>query len=67
VTARFSGVEPGRKMLTIYRIDHAQRWDQDSLDMIPLERREIWASPDYWCQVHLPPACVAMVVLARLE
>jgi hypothetical protein len=67
VTTRFSGLRPGRKMLTVYRVDHAQRWDPDSLDMVPLERREIWASSDYYCQVYLPRDCVASVMLHDIE
>ena len=63
VTTRFSRLSRGRKMLTVYRIDEAQRWDRESMEMIPLEQREVWTSDEYHCQVYLPAGCVAMVEL----
>jgi len=50
-------------MLTVYRIDEAQRWDRELMEMIPLEQREVWTSDECHCQVYLPDACLAMVEL----
>jgi xylan 1,4-beta-xylosidase len=63
VTARFAGLTHGRKMLTIYRLDSARRWCAKDLEQIPLERREVYASDEFHCQVYCPRDSVALVTL----
>jgi hypothetical protein len=67
VTTHFSRLSRGRKMLTVYRIDEAQRWDPEALELRPLERREVWTSDEFHCQVYLPADTVAMVELRDME
>ena len=63
VTTHFSRLKHGRKMLTVYRIDEGQRWDAGTLELAPVERREVWTSDEFHCQVYLPEDSVAMVKL----
>jgi len=64
VTAHFSRLSHGRKMLTVCRIDDGKRWDAGALELTPVERREVWTSDEFHCQVYLPGDSVAVV---RLE
>jgi hypothetical protein len=73
-TLRFSGLQPGVRHLAVYRIDgqspeHARYarclWDEEELELKPVERREIFAPDEYQCQVLLPANSVAMVRLTE--
>jgi hypothetical protein len=64
VTTHFSRLKHGRKMLTVCRIDDGKRWDAGALELAPVERREVWTSDEFHCQVYLRGDSVAMV---RLE
>jgi hypothetical protein len=66
VTAHFSRLSHGRKMLTVHRIDAGQRWDAEALELTPVERREVWTSDEFHCQVYLPGDSVAMVKLEEV-
>jgi hypothetical protein len=59
----FAHLTPGRKRLTIHRIDEDRRWSADRLDLDLLEAREVYATTSFRCQVLLPGDCVAMVRL----
>jgi hypothetical protein len=62
-TLRFSGLQPGVKQLTVYRIDGTRRWNTEALELLPVEQRETYVQQDYECQVWLPANSVAMVNL----
>lgn len=66
-TMQFQGVRPGRKRLTIRRIDSARRWSSEALELLPLERREVDASGQYRCQLYCAADSVAAVVLEDLK
>jgi hypothetical protein len=66
-TPRFSGITPGRKLLTVYRIDSARRWSEQEIELLPLERREVCTSDSFYCQVLLPPDSVALVCLDEIK
>lgn len=61
---RFSHLTPGLKRLTVYRIDEDRRWDKDTLELNPTERRDVNTGAEFECQVLLPADSVAMVRLA---
>lgn len=63
VTMRFLGLEPGRKQLVVYRIDRDQRWSQESLELLPAERREVVTRAEFPCQVFCPADSVTLVTL----
>ena len=62
-TVRFSGLTPGPRTLSIRRLDAARRWDDESLELIPLERRTTWVEAEYLCRCDLPPDSVVRVSL----
>jgi len=63
VTVRFAGLRPGPRLLTVHRIDSARRWSPEDLELIPVERREVYASEEFRCSLYLPADTVAMVRL----
>jgi len=64
---KFVHLTAGAKRLTVYRIDSARRWFADSLDLVPVETRDLWASEKYECHVAVPAGCVAMACLDAVE
>jgi len=59
-------VAPGRKLITMYRIDNDHRWDSDTLEMHPVERRETFTEGAFRCQVWVPRDSVALVRIEDL-
>ncbi len=66
VTIHCGHLPPGRKMLTVYRIDAERRWSAADLELLPIERREIATSAEYEFQVLCPADTVVMVELDDL-
>ncbi len=64
---RFSGITPGRKLLTVYRIDSARRWSEQEIELLPLERREVSTHGSFYCQVLMPADSVALVTLDEIR
>jgi hypothetical protein len=67
VSVRFANLPPGRKMLTTWRIDAQRRWDEQTLELLPLENREIDTPATYHAQVYLPADSVLMMRLTPIE
>jgi xylan 1,4-beta-xylosidase len=63
VTLQFAGLRPGRKRLTNRRIDAARRWSAETLDLLPVERREVDTRVAFECQLLSPADSVAWVTL----
>lgn len=63
---RFQGLEPGRKLLNVFRIDGEQRWSNETLELQPVERREVYTETEFGCQMFLPADSVACVRLENL-
>ncbi len=66
VTLRFGPLTPGAKRLTTYRLDDEHRWDEQQLDMIPLERRTIDTSDRFATQIFSPADSVTMMMLENI-
>jgi hypothetical protein len=78
VSLRFTGLQPGRKVLTTYRIDKDRRWNVAQPppavavgravppEMPPLERREVDTPESFHCQVFCPADTVAMLSLEAM-
>src|SRR5262249_4129415 len=62
-TVRFSGLTPGRRQLTVWRVDGTRAWSARELRLLPAERREVDVRPDFACQVASPADSVSLVVL----
>lgn len=62
-TARFSHLQPGRKVLTVYRIDAERRWNDREMELLPIERREVSTLSDFYCQVLCPADSVVLLTL----
>jgi len=60
---RLRGLRPGAKSLTVNRLDGDRRWCEDTLELRPVERREVCVAEDFSCQVYLPADSVAAVWL----
>ena len=63
---RFRGLRPGVKRLTVRRVDDDRRWCPETLELLPLERRDVSTTADFECQVLLPADTVAEVCLEEL-
>ena len=66
-TCCFSNLEAGAKQLTVYRVDHQQRWDADHLELLPVEQRQTYTQHTFQCQIGLPANSVALVKLSICE
>lgn len=62
-TTRFSHLQPGHKVLTVYRIDAARAWDAREMELRPVERREVATLSEFFCQVLCPADSVVLVTL----
>ncbi len=60
-----TGLAPGRKMLTSYRIDNQQRWCAQTLELLPVEQREVDTFAHFDCQVFCPAESVTLVTLRK--
>ena len=60
----FTGLAPGRKKLTVYRIDDERRWEESSLALLPVEQRDLSTDGNLECHVLLPADSVALACLA---
>jgi hypothetical protein len=63
LTLRFPNLPPGVKTLRVYRVDAARRWGEQTLEMRPLEQREVDTSEGYRCSLYCPADSVALVEL----
>lgn len=64
VTVSLDGLRPGPKRIVVTRIDGHRRWNTQTMDLIPLETRDTWATESFGFQVSLP---ANTVVLVRVE
>jgi len=59
----FDGIPPGRKQLIIYRIDDGRHWSEETLDLHPVEQREVDTGTHFHCQVFSPTGSVTLAAL----
>jgi hypothetical protein len=64
---RFLGLAPGRKRLVTHRIDRGLAWADKSLELEPVERREVDVKEQFSCQVLCPADSVALVALEDIK
>jgi hypothetical protein len=62
-TIRVSGLQPGTRMLTVYRVDQRKAWDAERLEMRPSERREVEVEPAFEFQIFCPADSVMLAEL----
>ncbi len=67
VTVRYSGLTPGPRLLTVYRIDDDRRWSTETLRQQPLEERVVVTGERFDHQVHLPAHSVALTTLTERD
>jgi hypothetical protein len=62
-TVHFANLTPGSKTLTTYRIDAQRRWSDETQEMLPVERREVYTAEAFRCQVYCPADSVLLLTL----
>ncbi|HZT42961.1 MAG TPA: hypothetical protein VFA07_12405 [Chthonomonadaceae bacterium] len=67
VTVHFLHPGTGRKRLTVSRIDAERRWDPESLELLPTERREVATLDAFRCQVFCPADSVVLLTLEDMR
>ena len=67
ITLRYSGLAPGPKKLTLYRIDDERRWRPDTLVQQPLEERVVATGDRFEHQLLLPAHTVALATLSERD
>jgi xylan 1,4-beta-xylosidase len=67
VTLQYSGLTPGPRLLTVYRIDDERRWCADTLAQEPLEERVVVTGDRFEHQVYLPAHTVAFAALSERD
>lgn len=60
---KFSNLHPGPKRLTVRRIDDGRRWCPETLELQPVEERDVCTSSCFECHVLLPADSVALISL----
>jgi hypothetical protein len=61
----FENLPPGLKRLTVWRIDDRRAWCDEKLELLPLERRDLYALSRLESHVHMPADSVALVSLEK--
>jgi hypothetical protein len=64
---RFRNLRPGVKRLTVHRVDGQCTWCGETLEMPPVESRDVSTAADFECHVLLPADSVAMLRLGDKE
>lgn len=62
-----TNLSPGRKRITIARINDDRRWDDETLDLIPVEVRDTFTPSTFRCQAWMPRDSVTLLQLEDLE
>ncbi|QHT62447.1 hypothetical protein GXP70_22320 [Paenibacillus lycopersici] len=64
-TVHIDSLTPGRKRLLVYRIDEQRMWDEERMELLPCERRDLGTLEDgkYRFQVYCPADSVTFVTL----
>jgi hypothetical protein len=60
-----SGLESGRRTLTVRRIDREHSWSSQKLELIPTEKREVDLRETFSFQLYCPADSVALVELGK--
>jgi hypothetical protein len=63
LTLQFSGLRPGPKRLTTCRVDGERRWSAETLELLPVERREVDTQARFQYQILSHGDSVAWVAL----
>jgi hypothetical protein len=66
VKIHFSGLNPGTRSLTAYRIDDNQLWSEETLELIPVDERRVDVLPDFEYQFFSPGDSVLLVTLEEI-
>jgi xylan 1,4-beta-xylosidase len=64
-TIRWTGLAPGRRMLTVFRIDQRRAWSDETLELKPAERREVDVREAFTMQAFCPADSVSLVTLVK--
>jgi len=64
---RFRNLSPGLKRLTVRRIDDARRWCAETLELQPVEARDVWTQSEFECHVLMPADSVGLLCLQAGE
>lgn len=67
VILKFSGLQPGMKRMTIFRIDNQKLWDEQALEMKPVESRRVDVMSEFQCQCYSPENSVVAVFLQDMS
>lgn len=62
-TIRFAGLKPGLRRLTVRRVDRSVAWPARSLELTPVEERDVDVLERFSCQVYCPADSVCTVLL----
>jgi hypothetical protein len=62
-TLRLSGLKPGLKRLSTFRIDRSSNRSVNRLALLQSENREIETEKEFSCQVYCPADSVGLIVL----
>ena len=63
VTVKFSGLRPGIRTLKNYRIHDSKCWNEENLDLYPVEERKIYVNQEYECQIYSPADSVSLLCI----
>jgi len=63
VSLYFKNAPKGKARLTVCRIDDGRCWNEDTLEMVPVENRTTYLHNDFWFSVFVPADSCVMVAI----
>lgn len=67
VKVSLANLTPGRRRLVVRRVDRELAWSERTLEVAPVERREVDVGETFTCGVYCPGDSVALVVLEEMR
>jgi xylan 1,4-beta-xylosidase len=63
ITVKYDGLMPGLRTLKNYRLDGNKNWNEETLDLYPVEQRKVYVDESFECQIYCPADSVSMLCL----
>ena len=65
VELRFSGLSAGEVWIENYRLGDEKRWDEETLELIPVEKRTSYVWENYNCHLYSPAQTVSVLRIVK--
>jgi hypothetical protein len=63
VTVKLDGLRSGIRTLKNYRLDGNKNWNEETLDLYPVEQRRVFVNEQFECQIFCPADSVSLLCI----